>query len=456
MQDILRIPKKAKIQWLVDHFANQIRNNELKPGDRLPPQRELARKYSMAVRTVSMAYNRLQRQGLVVANTKNGTRVRQRTQTQAPDTETASREAHNIATWINSPPMRSKMPMIRRHIQDLGASPDLDELLDYPSPNLPTSLVRIVSERLIESGLILKDQVPLLTTGAQHALFVTLSLLRDQCAKFGVEELVYHGLINAANLLGITLVPIRMTPAGIDIDDLRTKFRKTSFRTVILSTWGHNPTTWSIPDRNIRQIAGFAQENDVSIVENDAGMSFFFGVPSVLFNMHLNNYWYIGGFSKIFAPALRFGYVFAPKEFISKSSMMITATTGQSTPVGHYISGSLLANDDTYQRIRSLHMVECQRRIQVVTDILDCYDVFTRTGLYYCWLPLNEFATDRISDAISDFDNLVSSHERYSVSGSTMKGLRIAFGRVKTIAELRRSLIELRDRLVSVGIVGHA
>ena len=58
---------------LADAIAADITNGALKPGDRLPPQRNFAYERSIAVSTASRVYTELLRRGLVVGEVGRGT-----------------------------------------------------------------------------------------------------------------------------------------------------------------------------------------------------------------------------------------------------------------------------------------------------------------------------------------------------------------------------------------------
>jgi len=61
--------RPGTLQALVSALAADIAAGRRRPGDRLPPQRTLARERHMAASTVSLAYRELARRGLVVGET---------------------------------------------------------------------------------------------------------------------------------------------------------------------------------------------------------------------------------------------------------------------------------------------------------------------------------------------------------------------------------------------------
>ena len=60
---------------LVAALQDDVRNGRLAPGDRLPPQRDLAHRLSLSVGTVSRAYVEAERRGFVSSHVGRGTFV---------------------------------------------------------------------------------------------------------------------------------------------------------------------------------------------------------------------------------------------------------------------------------------------------------------------------------------------------------------------------------------------
>src|SRR5262245_18160620 len=62
-------------QEIAESLRRQIASGELKPGDKLPPVRDMAGQWNCTPGTVSRAYTQLAREGLVTGRRGGGTRV---------------------------------------------------------------------------------------------------------------------------------------------------------------------------------------------------------------------------------------------------------------------------------------------------------------------------------------------------------------------------------------------
>ncbi|MGB9777264.1 MAG: substrate-binding domain-containing protein [Anaerolineae bacterium] len=72
---VLHMDEAPLYQQVAESLRQEILSGHLRPGDPLPPVREMARRWHCTVGTVQRAYQELARQGLVIARRGQGTRV---------------------------------------------------------------------------------------------------------------------------------------------------------------------------------------------------------------------------------------------------------------------------------------------------------------------------------------------------------------------------------------------
>ena len=75
-----------KYRAIAEALLADVRSGRLKPGHRLPPQRQLAKELGVDLTTVTRAFNEARRMGLIEANAGSGGYVRDR----IPDPEEAA------------------------------------------------------------------------------------------------------------------------------------------------------------------------------------------------------------------------------------------------------------------------------------------------------------------------------------------------------------------------------
>src|SRR5512147_2865479 len=115
---------------IAEQLARDLETGRLKPGDRLPTHRELAWKLGMTVGTVTRAYAEAERRGLITGEVGRGTFIRDRKSESAtlpmpvPDDD--------FVDLTRSFPVQERpSPEIARAISELGASPELGQVLGY-------------------------------------------------------------------------------------------------------------------------------------------------------------------------------------------------------------------------------------------------------------------------------------------------------------------------------------
>lgn len=71
-------PLRLMYEQVADHIAARIEAGELRPGTRLPPERDIAKEYGVAYNTVRSAMRVLRERGYIVTLHGRGTFVAER------------------------------------------------------------------------------------------------------------------------------------------------------------------------------------------------------------------------------------------------------------------------------------------------------------------------------------------------------------------------------------------
>ena len=69
------MPNDDRVAFVVDHFQEEILNGHLSPGDRLPPEREVSRRFNVSRGVVREAFGSLECMGMLERRQGSGTRV---------------------------------------------------------------------------------------------------------------------------------------------------------------------------------------------------------------------------------------------------------------------------------------------------------------------------------------------------------------------------------------------
>lgn len=289
-----------------------VQSGRLKPGHRLPPQRQLAKELGVDLTTVTRAFNEARRMGLIEANTGRGSYVRESRQSRQ---DAATPESPVIDLSMNMPPqpreaklrdriqegiagvLSSPHGLMHLHYQEsVGAGADRAAAAHWLKPRLGT----IELDRVVVAG------------GAQAALYAIVRILAQAGEAICVPDLTYPGLRAIAEQLKVRLIPVAMDEEGLDPAALKETCRRERPKAVYCVPTIHNPTTATMSVKRREAIAEEARRSGIAIIEDDAYGALPRDGASPIAALAPEITWHIATLSKCVTPALRTAYVLTP------------------------------------------------------------------------------------------------------------------------------------------------
>lgn len=276
-----------------------------------------------------------------------------------------------------------------------------------PEQRLKGHVVELMRRRGVECA---EDEI-ILTTGAQQGLSLLAQLLLPGTENaIMVEEAVYPGFRQAVEPYCPTLVPIPIDlSCGIDIETAERVLRNRP-RPAFLYTMsaGHNPLSLTMSADARQALVDLSLRHDLPIVEDDVyGFLQYDECPAPpLCSLSRDSVFYVGSFSKILAPALRIGWIVAPRDCITTLSVLKegsdinTGTLAQRIVCRYLDSYSL---PDHIERLRSEYKV---RRDAMHAALLKSFPsgVHWRrpSAGFYFWVESDSFGdtTELLEDAL--------------------------------------------------------
>lgn len=304
---------------LAGELAEDIRLGRLKPGDRLPPQREFAFRRGVAVSTASRVYAQLRRQGLVTGEVGRGTFVRSATPPLAGALLEPPGAPVNLET--NFPILESQPAAFRALLGRMMESKYLEQSL-LQTGAAGTGRARLVAAHYLARGEFEPRPERILFTGSgRQAIAAVFSALAGPGEAIGVEAVTYAVVKGIAARLGITLLPIAMDDRGLCPEALLQANRSSPLRAVYFQSSVHNPLGCTMDRERRRDIAGALQAADLIGVE-DGIYSFLVDDPPVAC-VCPERIVYLDSLSKRGAPGLTLGFVLAPLALVERIAASI-------------------------------------------------------------------------------------------------------------------------------------
>lgn len=309
-------------------IGQQLRQERVAAGCRLPPVRVLAHQLGISKNTVQSAYDELVAQGRVESRARLGLFV---AVADSPPPVRADRSVP-VPELIASPLSRPQAQANRGtaaliNISSVFIDPELlpksriaacfRSVLKQPGWPTPyyeaqgfRPLREKIAERLKKRGIQAEAAHIVTTVGSQQALdLVCRSLARK---KVGLENPAYGLGMQLMKMSGVSPVGLPLDPfAGPDLKVWRSQLRRHRPSLVFLTTNFHNPTGYSYSSAELDQILGLSQEFGFGILEDDWGsdmLSFSEFKPSLRARGG-DHVFYANSFTKKLLPSLRLGYL---------------------------------------------------------------------------------------------------------------------------------------------------
>lgn len=239
-------------------LRSRIERGDLRPGDALPPVRQLAADLGVNRNTVVAAYRQLAQAGLVVARGRGGTRV--------ADPTTVAQEGYALDTVL----------------RDVGTgNPDPARIPDYASALARSSRPVLYGEPVVDPDLEtwargwMTDELPhddvriTVTSGASDAIerLLAPALQRDDAV--ALEDPCFLSAMHTVRTAGYRAVPVPVDAAGMTPDGLRAALAA-GVRAVICTPRAHNPTGASLTAERAAELRAILAEHPyVLVIEDD-------------------------------------------------------------------------------------------------------------------------------------------------------------------------------------------
>ena len=427
---------------IVTCMEQAISEEQLRPGDRLPPQRLLAEHVKVDLTTVTRAYAEARRRNLLEAKGAAGTFVA------APKIDLTQ----IIDLSMNIPPPPADIDLddcLKRGLSQVLMRSDVDLLMTYHLGG-GSSADRSAAALWLAPMLGNVDHERIVVCpGAQPALAALILALTAAGDVILTEPLVYPGLLAAATQLGRRVVALECDEDGALPDQLAAASRQYGARLLYLNPTLQNPTTRTMPETRRQEIEAVAERLDIKIIEDDPYWLFSQPAPQPLANFAPAQVFYVSTVSKCLLPGLRTAYVVMPsavpqepflaalRSFVLMSTPLMSALTTQWIHDG---SATALLNG-----IRA----EADMRRQLANRIL-MNATPSHGGGIHLWqaLPKHWLPFDFAANARQEGLNVISSAAFYS-GKNPPPFIRISLGRAKNrfdlVVALRR-LAALLDR----------
>ena len=407
---------------LVAALVEDIVQNAIPGGARLPPHRDLAYQLGIGLGTVTKAYSVLERRGLVQSVRGRGMFV----------AGSSPRRDDIIDLSINTPPQMLSDRLLAATLIGLAKRLDAGTFSTYAPAAGSHEHRKRMSQWLASQKLEVTPDRILLCNGAQHALSVALAVACGSGAILLTEAITYPGALMLARQGNLALVGLDTDDEGVTPEALERALRSPECasgpRVLYVTPTLQNPTTATMGPGRRQDIVRLCKVHDVTIVEDDVYSIF---APLNLLPLAAlapERTLYVTGLSKTLSPGLRIGALVVPPAFIERSLSKLQATCSMTSPIACMIMEQWLT-DGTAASVASSIRSDATKRTQLAMMRLPSRLRQAATTGFHVWLPMPLIEAEHLARAAANVGVLVMSPTAALVDPhATQGGVRLSLG----------------------------
>ena len=364
---------------LADELSRMVANGALRPGDRLPGVRGLARQRRVSLSTVLAAYRLLEDRGVIAVRPQSGHYVASRPMLVVPRPEPSrppmAREDVHVADLVQEILARVNDPAV----VPFGVATSDPEV--YPGRRLNAVLARLAREsstngigyspnrghaelihqvvrRAVGHGMPVDPTEVIITNGATEAMWIALRTLCQPGDTILVESPTYYGILNLAQALDLKVVELpTCTVEGIETKRMESVLRRIKAKVLITMPTTHNPLGVAIPEPDRERLVAICEEYGVTVLEDGVYADLHYDTPRPrplrAFAGKRADILSIGSFSKTLAAGYRVGWLLAGKH-VDAALRLRFATSMQTNGLAQLAIAEYLAGHGAEHHLRGL------------------------------------------------------------------------------------------------------
>jgi DNA-binding transcriptional MocR family regulator len=425
---------------IADALQAALVDGSLKPGDRLPPQRQLAAQLDVDLTTITRAYDEARRRNLLEGRGARGTYVA------APKVELTA----ILDLSMNTPPPPAGVDfddMLKQGLSQVLMRADNELLMTYHLAGGSDADRKAGAKWLAPMFGPLDAQQLVVCPGAQAAIAALILALTEPGDAILAEPASYPGLRAAATQFGRRLVAVEADQHGMLPEMLEQACRQHKPGLVFLNPTLQNPTAITMPEQRRKELAGIARRCKVRIVEDDPYWLLADAPPPPIATFAPEQVVYISTLSKCLTPGLRVAFVLIrdPQErerFLAalRSFALMVAPLTAALATQWILDGSA---DGLMKGIRN----EARLRHRMARDILAGRYNGAGDGLHV-WLELPAYwNSSQLARAAASEGIAVTPAEAFATGSESVNAIRISLGNIKDRGRLQAGLQRLSHLL---------
>lgn len=348
---------------IANAVIREMKKGRIGPGVKLPGTRLMSELLEVHRKTMVRAYEELDAQGWIEMRPSQGTFTSKELPEIIPRRFSAKDEKQNTypqqtGYTINTHKYVRTPALPSRHINGFHDGPDvrlipLEELgrayksvlmrsanYKYMSyvENAGVQLFRTVLSEYLNSsrGVQSGHENIMITRGCQMALYLLSKVLFKKGDNLIVGDTNYYYADQTFLDAGTNLIRVTVDDYGIDVDAIEKVCKRKKIKALYITSHHHYPTTVTLIASRRIKLLSLAEKYGFIIIEDDYDYDFHYLSSPILPLVSADTKGmviYIGTLSKCISPAIRTGYILAPKNLIEELCCVRQILDTQGEPI---------------------------------------------------------------------------------------------------------------------------
>ncbi|MFY0591185.1 PLP-dependent aminotransferase family protein [Roseivirga sp.] len=481
MIKIKRGGEQAVYLQIHNALIHLIQQGVLASGLRLPGSRDMAVQLSVHRKTIVAAYDELMSQGWIASVPSKGTFVSGQLPEVKPEglvqearfsenapfgfdrIEALHRREPALPSGLTldegTPDVRiAPVTEIFRHYRSVISRKYNSKHLNYGPFYGDLSLREVLVKHLQETrGLRCSVDQILITRGSQMAMYLSSQLLHREGGISIVGETNYIAASLTLEHAGAQVMQVSVDEKGLVTHEVEALCQEYTIRSVYVTSHHHHPTTVTMSAERRMHLVELSREYGFAILEDDYDYDFHYQRAPLLPLISIasnGNVIYMGALCKIVAPAIRIGYIIAPKDFIASAGHLRRIIDRQGDAIMERSIAQMIQQGDLQRHSRKALKLYHARRDHFCNLLLEHLSDYLSfkipEGGMAVWVILRkELSWSAIAEFCLKKDLVIPNYQNYDRTKIGHNGIRMGFASLD-LGEQQRVVEILKEAIISI------
>jgi len=389
---------------MAEEVENLVKAGKLRPGDRLPSVRELAKDLNVSPATVSAVYKKLNARGIVYSRGRGGTFISPHPLPLLPRGMPVNQQLRNLADGNPDPEL---FPPLKPILEKIDPSPVL-----YGVPDRNEDLMALLEKRWREEDVSVGDYC--VVNGALDGMERVFKEFLRPGDRVLVEDPGFVNVFHLATSMGLVFMPVEIDQEGM-LPGALEKACHSGAEAIVITPRAQSPTGAALSAERAEQLKAVLKKYpDIFLIEDDHASWI---TDAKLYPLHSpdrDKWVYIHSLAKALNPDLRIAFMTGDDASISRVRERLI--TGERW-VSHLLQRMVLemiSDADVLAYLDKVTNTYKQRRISLL-DALKAQGIEAMgRSSFNVWIPVPEEVS--VVNALAQKGWAVSAGERFRIS----------------------------------------